>query len=106
MNNPQPWEKISRTYRMSGWVIADCGLDRIYIVIDGENYAVAEDGLESQWVSENYPDELNPLYSGYGYWLISTELPNGPYHLEIIAIDWLGNSVSLWPGGFVIQIDN
>jgi hypothetical protein len=112
-STPQQGTKnASGSIPVTGWVLDDIKVDRVEIYGDygGQSFyidnAVFIEGCRPD-VKRTYPDYPNNNRAGWGYMLLSNQLPgggNGTYNLYVKAIDIEGNCVLL--GVKTITFDN
>jgi ADP-heptose:LPS heptosyltransferase/GT2 family glycosyltransferase len=62
---------------LEGWVVALAPVSAVEIWLDGDRLGAAEFGIRRDDVAENYPDYLNPAFSGFRFVADSRPLGEG-----------------------------
>lgn len=79
-----------------GWVLADSGIKRVTIQVDGVDVGEAIYGQFRPLVEDLYPDFVDSAGAGFGYNLNSTDFPNGQHDISAKVETW-GGTIEIIP---------
>jgi O-antigen biosynthesis protein len=77
-----------------GWAIADTGVEKVDVALDGKRVATARHGLRRPDVAAAHPSREGSLLSGYAVHLPPKALTLGPHDVTVSMVDRAGNVAS------------
>lgn len=91
-----------------GWALADSGIKRVTIQVDGVDVGEALYGQFRPLVQDLYPDYIDSAGAGFGYNLNSTDFANGQHDVSAKVETW-GGTIEVIPAvdpqGSLIGLD-
>ncbi|MEM9557763.1 MAG: hypothetical protein AAGC60_26120 [Acidobacteriota bacterium] len=82
---------------MTGWALADSGVQRVEILVDGEIVGTSIFGQNRPDVANQFPFFPDSAGAGFAYQLNSTDFPNGPHMVSARVVTNLGNRIDISP---------
>lgn len=79
-------QPVRGVVEIRGWALANSGIDRVLIQIDGEPPAIASYGISRPDVVRSYPQVEGAEHSGYRFFWDTAGLREGPRAVRITAV--------------------
>lgn len=84
LDTPVNGEQVAATYRVAGWALAEDGIKKAEVFVDGKKQGEASLGVSRSDVYRIYP-KYNNHTSGYEYMLDTTAFTAGPHKLKVVV---------------------
>lgn len=104
LEKPQASEIISGAYPVQGWAYDDDLIDRVDVYLDGAVVSGARIGERRPDIFHVFPSIPETIYSGFIFYMDTTNYSNGFHTLDVQAVDKLGARRLL--GSRTVQFDN
>lgn len=91
IGSPKNGNRYAGLVDVVGWVLDREGTNRVIIFVDGREVGDARVFIDRPEVRLFYPGYPNSFAPGYEFILDTTELSDGPHHLQVIHADTTGS---------------
>lgn len=78
-------DKINDFLTLGGWCVADSGVEKVEVEIDGRLIGKAYYGIQRHDIEAAFPERKNALLSGFGLTIPASALEDGRHQFSIVA---------------------
>lgn len=103
---PSPDAVVSGIVGVEGWALADSGIERVEVYVDGVYVGDAVYGHPRPDVDNDYPGRAGAPNFGYVFDLDTTTLANGPHTIGVVAVARSGDAGPMIPEVLSVTVEN